>query len=469
MGNAHDGRVSESAVTSKQAQALRTRPKPKPKKEPPPPEPLPEFPLMYLPAPAVALAEELAVSMSVAPDMTAMATLGAMTACTSGRFVIQVDPDWSVGTSVYLLATRGSGGKKSPAVKLAYRALRQTQADLWDLWKIQDKDSRGPSPRVMIRGNATGEGLGLHWQSTGGRAHICDSEGAWWNILAGRYSEHPTWDEMLSGWDGDTYEVIRAGRPSFVVEEAWLSIFTLVQPTALNELAAKPQAEDLGILARILATSIPDVPADVRAPSVSAETLANWGAWISTCARTFWGLSRPFNIRMTGSARDLLYDVQQEYIDLQEDGQLLARHRSWANKAAGHVVALAGIVSRCERIQSSWGEPLTVEDLLAGISLMEYFRARVPECYPSAPTPGQREAALLTPWIRRQAAPWGRRDAWRGRRGITPTAADLQPAIDHLLDLGAIAVVDEAEPGAAQRFGHEKYARYSVADPALLP
>lgn len=402
------------------------------------PKPLPPFPVEVLPDPAARMASDLARSMSVSPDMTAIACLGAMTACTSGRFTVKVDSDWHVGASVYLLVMRGSGSKKSPAMKLVYRALRETQAELYLRWQGMDKDDRGPSPRVMIRGNATGEGLGLHWQATGGKAHICDSEGAWWSILAGRYSKNPTWDEILSGWDGDTYEVIRAGRPSFVIEEAWLSLCTLVQPEALSDLAAIPAAKDLGIMGRILAAAPPDVPVDVRSPSVDRTTLEVWGRWISACALTYWAMPEPHSIGMTPDARELLYDVQERYLADAADEGPLAEHQSWAAKAAGHVVALAAIVSRCEKVSLGYGQPLNATDLAVGISIMDYFAAQTPHCHPGPPDPTAKVVAKITPWIHRQTGSWSRADAWRANRSTGHASADIQPALDRLVDLGEL-------------------------------
>jgi hypothetical protein len=433
--------------------------------------PRPEFPLAALPEPAIRLCEETAHSMSVPIDMVGVACLGAMTACTSGRFRVQIDPDWTVGTSCYLVVLWRSGGKKSPTMKLVYQPLRDLQAEMHDAWSVQDRDARGPSPRVLLRGNATGEGLGLRWAETGGKAHIADSEGAWWSILAGRYSKNPTWDELLSGWDGDVYEVTRAGRPSFVVEEAWLSLCTLVQPAAMSDLVAQPRADDLGLLARLLAAAPAEVPVDVRAPSVSTRTLGRWGSWLSTCAQSFWGRRHAGTIRMTPAARELLHLVQQEYVDASQPDGPLARWPAWASKAAGHVVSLAGILSRCELASSGSDALLSEVDIADGAALVEYFAGMLPFVFePGAGAP-ERDARKIAPWIGRQSSEWDRRTIFRAHqhgRDRFDTAEAMQPAIDWLLDVGAIEVSGQTAAGASPRDG-ERWQVYRLVDAEQLP
>lgn len=399
---------------------------------------MPEFPLSMMPEPVQNLAQEVSVSMSVPVDLVAVACLGAMTSCTSGRFVVDIDGDWTVGASAYLLVLRGSGGKKSPTMKLVYGPLRAAQADLWTQWQETDKESRGPSPRVLMRGNATGEGLGLHWAATGGKAHICDSEGAWWSILAGRYSANPTWDEILSGWDGDVYEVTRAGRPSFVVEQAWLSLCTLVQPAAVVDLVEQPKARDLGIIGRLLACQPGDVAVDVRAAATSGETMERWARWITGCAYTYWAFRAPERIGMTPDAREVLYGIEEQYITEAAPGGPLHRFEAWAKKAAGHAVSLAAIVSRCDRLDKGYVAPLSAEDMATGASLMEYFAAMLPTSFPAAEPPGLVDARKITEWVGRQDGEWTRREVWHAHRDAFGTANEVVPAVDFLADLGAI-------------------------------
>jgi hypothetical protein len=434
--------------------------------------PRPEFPLAALPEPAIRLCEETAHSMSVPIDMVGVACLGAMTACTSGRFVVQIDPDWTVGTSAYFVVLWRSGGKKSPTMKLVYQPLRDVQAELHEWWSVQNRDARGPSPRVLLRGNATGEGLGLRWAETGGKAHIADSEGAWWSILAGRYSKNPTWDELLSGWDGDVYEVTRAGRPSFVVEEAWLSLCTLVQPAAMADLVGQRRADDLGLLARLLTAAPADVPIDVHAAPVSTMTLGRWGSWLSMCARTFWGRQHAARIRMLPDARALLREVQQQYVDAAgKDGPLHA-WPAWASKAAGHVVSLAGILSRCNRVHGTgYEQPLTAVEVADGASLMEYFARMLPHSFVPPDGPAQEAAKRLSGWIGRQKGEWTRQMAWqphREGRERFDIAADLQPALDWLVDVGAIEVSGQSA-ATGDRKADVKWQRYRVVRKDRLP
>lgn len=423
------------------------------------------FPYELLPPEVSCLVGQLGTAMCVPHEMVAVASLGAMLACTSGRFVAAVEPGWEVGASAYLVHLRRSGGRKTPTMRAVYAPLRRRQNELHREWGLQDEEGRGPSPRVVVKGNATGEGLGLRWRETGGRLHIADSEGAWWDILAGRYSDHPTWDELLSGWDGDDYEVIRSGRPSFIVPEAWLSACLLVQPGALDALASQPRAEELGLLGRLLVSAAEDVPLDVDVPACTTDALDAWDRFISSAAQTFWGLAEPQRIPLMPDARELLDDVRMVY-DARERADL-AHCPSWASKAAGHAVSLGLCVSRCELTRVGWGSPMSAADMAVGAGLMEYFADQAKRNYPTAPSPNAAAARQVGPWVAAQEDMWSRREMYRAHRRAFPGGAvECQGALDLLADQGIIEEAGQAERGAVVR-GGEKYAQYRTLDAEL--
>lgn len=330
-------------------------------------------------------------------------------------------------------------------------------------------------PRLVVD-DCTPEALAKLLAEHGGRLGVFSDEGDLFDLVRGRYGNGPNFGVYLKAHVGSPLRVDRIGRAPLHIPRPALSVGLTVQPAVLHGLHHDPHLRGRGLLARFLyawpVTMVgrrdpdpPPLPPPVRARYHTVITtvlnrLAAWGAADEDTRQTQiqssddWttgngiaadpdDTAAPIRLRLSEPAYRRLVAFQAELEPrLGPDGDLTP-FADWANKLAGTVVRLAGLLHLAE-----WGEcgaegnpPATVSDetLARALVLGRYFLNHARYAFAAMGSdPALDDARYL--WHRIAADPdhpsaYSRRDLLRLARRFAHVT-DLDAAIRVLLRHG---------------------------------
>ena len=465
------------------------------------------------------MAREIAEATETPMELAALLCLSAVATAAQGRFSVRPEPGYFEPVNLWTAPAMKSGQRKTAVHKLATRPLvdwerarcRETaderqaveskvktlQARAAKLRaqcageddpqerdrlqaEIEELEASIPSipvaPRLFTQ-DVTPEHLGTMMAEQGERMALLSDEGGIFDVLAGRYSSGiPNLDLFLQAHSGAPVRVDRGSRPSVVLDHPLLTMGLSPQPDVLRALSTKPGFRGRGLLARFLYAlpqsrmgyrdldprQVPECVATRYAEGLHRllEILPREDAEAGTVV--------PHVLALDGAAYGIWKEHQRRVeVELRETGRF-AGMTDWAGKLPGAVARVAGLM-HCARWALEPGNPVdrpidrdtTSHAVRIGELLAEHALA----VFDLMTDGGGLEAARKV-WrhiLDQQLTSFTFSEVWHPLRGTFRTTADIEPAIEVLLDHRLVLPVDEWSPGKSGRRGR----RYTVNPKAL--
>ena len=201
-------------------------------------------------------------------------------------------------------------------------------------------------PLIFMETDFTVESLAPKIQANGGTLSLFDHEGAFWNEVAGRYTQgqSQTNDLILKGYDGHPVTVSRVGRGDIFIEQCCLAIGLIVQPTKIEELRNKQSLDDTGLIPRFI-LSVPKDTVGYRKMRTAAVPQYVYDDYNDRIEKLL-GLRQHDEIVLRMD--EVTTDRFMHYCELIEvrlrEGQDLYSMRAWASKLPGRIARIAAVL-----------------------------------------------------------------------------------------------------------------------------
>jgi replicative DNA helicase len=349
------------------------------------------FPTSALPALLKAWVEAEAIATQTPADLPAVVALATVSACVAKKVEVEVRSGWREPLNTYWLVALEPGNRKSAVFRDAVEPLLRherilseqmrapIQAALTRLEVKQRAQKRAVEtavktgtpedlqlaaelkidleaekvpvmPRLVVD-DVTPERLAAMLAEQGGRLALLSAEGGLFELAGGRYSDGvPNLDVFLKGHPGDDLRVDRIGRAPVHVRKPALTLGLVVQPDVIRDLARKPGFRGSGLLARFF-FSLPQSlvgSRDIAPPAVPPDVTTTYSDLCSTLLtlpeQREDGELVPLVVRFDDPARRALEDFSRELESRLGAGGDLAAISDWANKLAGGVARIAGLL-----------------------------------------------------------------------------------------------------------------------------
>jgi hypothetical protein len=207
---------------------------------------------------------------------------------------------------------------------------------------------KDPAEPVLIIDDDTAESVGKCLAAQGGRLLQAGPEGTLFEICKGRYTDAPNFDVYLKAHAGDPLRTGRVGRERETVLNPALSVAVAVQPDVIRGLAETASMMTRGFAARFL-YGVPKSMVGTRtvaAPAVPDAVAESYrmnmrSAWSSPPRAP----GQPEHLLEFSPAADSVLQEFENWLEPQlASGQELSHLAGWANKLAGAVVRISGIL-----------------------------------------------------------------------------------------------------------------------------
>ena len=207
-------------------------------------------------------------------------------------------------------------------------------------------------PKLVAGGDITPEALAEVMHRHGGRITILDTEGGFFDRLAGLYSNGvKNLDAVLHGYSGEPVEVNRRSG-SELIPRAGLSLVLMVQPVVVNRLVADSEMVGRGLLARFLFSTPPSLVGRRRTgrdvPAIPTAIADAYHQRIHALAVELAAWTDPAQLTFTPEALDVLDPYEAAIERRQAPGADLAVTGPWAGKLVGNVIRVAGLLHLAE-------------------------------------------------------------------------------------------------------------------------
>jgi replicative DNA helicase len=356
---------------------------------------VPPFPVRLLPAWAADWVAAVAEATQTPPDLAAMLVLGIAGAALAKKFRVVIREGWADPLNIFVVSALLVGERKSAVFTEAIAPVQEFEAEeqarLAPVIAEKTSERRTLGARLKyLEGNAakakkeadrttakaeaakvarelaahevpetpqlfcddvTPEKLANLLARHGGRMLQASAEGTAFEIAKGRYSESVNIDVFLKGHTGDPLRVARVGREADTVDQPALSVALAVQPDVIQGLAEQATMKARGFLARFL-YSLPNSRVGsrkVRPAPVPFEVRERYrrnmlALWRLKGAVDEHGKPAPHWLRLDTTA-DGHVEALERWLEPQlAEGEELAHLGGWANKLAGTVGRIAGIL-----------------------------------------------------------------------------------------------------------------------------
>jgi hypothetical protein len=212
----------------------------------------------------------------------------------------------------------------------------------------------------------------------GGRMLLAAPEGTAFEIAKGRYSDAANFEVFLKGHSGDSLRVDRVSRDSDIVDQPALSLALAVQPDVIRGLADQATMRARGFLARFL-FSLPKSKVGRRkipCPAIPAAVAQKYhdivlDLWRIQGIVDEHGKPAPNWIHFSQDADHELREFERWLEPLLAEGEELSYLSGWANKLAGAIARITGIIHVAGAISEghSWEVPIKFDTICKAIQL----------------------------------------------------------------------------------------------------
>jgi replicative DNA helicase len=455
----------------------------------------------------------VAESVQVDPGSPGTFVLGALSAATCGRVQVVPRAGWVEDANLFTLVIAEPSERKGPVERPLRRPLDAATADLAARWgsaqreaevtrsvaakvaaaaaekaaKITDPAGRDaalaealdldaaslaidvpPVPKLLAGGDITPEALAEVMHRHGGRITIMDTEGGFFDRLAGLYSNGvKNLDAVLHGYSGETVEVNRRSG-SELIPRAGLALALMVQPVVVAKLVSDTEMTGRGLLARFLYATPPSLVGRRRTgrsvPPIPAHIAAAYHERVHALAVELAAWTDPAQLTFTPSALDVLDGYEADVEARMGPGGDLAVTGPWAGKLVGNTVRLAGILHLADHGPAGLrAGSISPDTTHAAITLAGYYIAHARAVL--APSRGVLDDARhVLAYVRRHhLTGFTFAELHRGlARDRFPTRDMVQDAVDALTEHEWLAEVPDLAPPKPGRRPSPRYVTHPV-------
>jgi hypothetical protein len=323
-----------------------------------------------------------------------------------------------------------------------------------------------PAKPQMYCDDATPEKLGKLLAAQGGRILQAGAEGTAFEIAKGRYSKSANFDVYLKGYSGDPLRIGRIVREDDIVDQPALSVALAVQPDVIQGLADQVTMRGRGFLARFL-YSIPrslvgnreiggsPVP-EMVAHLFTTGVLAMWRLKGTTDEK---GKPAPHHLVFSEQADQAMRDFEKWLEPQLRDGKELSYLAGWANKLAGAIARIAGILHVATAVGKDgpctpWLDQISVATAAAAIRLgRDYLLPHALAAFGlMGADPRIADARKVVRWIiSNDPERFTRSEVQQGLRGTFKTIDHVDPVLSILVKHSYIRPEPAQKPKAAGR------------------
>jgi hypothetical protein len=356
---------------------------------------VPPFPVRLLPPWAAEWVSAVAEATQTPPDLAAMLVLGIAGAALAKKFRVLIREGWADPLNIFVVSALLVGERKSAVFTEAIAPVREFEAEEQarlapviaekaserrtlearlkhlegiaakakkeadrstakaEIAKVARELAAHTVPEIpqLFCDDVTPEKLANLLARHGGRMLQASAEGTAFEIAKGRYSEAVNIDVYLKGHAGDPLRVARVGREGDTVDQPALSVALAVQPDVIQGLAEQSTMKARGFLARFL-YSLPNSlvgSRKVRPAPVPLKVLERYrqnmlALWRLRGAVDEHGKPAPHWLRLDTTADGHIEALQRWLEPRLAEGEELSYLGGWANKLAGAVGRIAGIL-----------------------------------------------------------------------------------------------------------------------------
>jgi hypothetical protein len=477
----------------------------------------PEFPLDCFSVTIVTIVTALAHFTQTPPDLAAMLILGVAGGALAKKFRVVIRPGWTEPMNVYVVVALRSGERKSPVFNKILEPVQQ-----WEQGEVERKSdwlaeqtskrrlmearmkacearaakAKKTEERMAAENEAkeiardlrklpaavkpqfladdiTVEDLAKVMAVQGEKMLIASPEGTAFEIASGRYCRNgavsANFDIFLKGHCGDRHHVQRVGRPDDFMQEPLLSLALAVQPDVIAGIMTNPIMRGRGFLSRPL-YSIPDSLVGKRLQRttlVSQVALDDyrelmWELWKTTGSVDEHGKPCPHFLHFSEEAAEELARFS-EWLEPQlgEFGELEdKRMADWANKLAGEIARIAGIlhVMTAIDIKDTWEEPVSAETVSRALEIGKDYLLPHAKCAFGLMGADENleSAKRLLKWLKKQKKDsFTKREAYRAIHRHVKRPDDVDPILKLLCDHVYIRGPKEASKGTKPKPTYE--------------
>lgn len=376
---------------------------------------LPAFPVEHLPEKIRNYAKEVAESLQVPVDMTAVSALVVISLCVQGKYAICPKPDWKEPLNLYsAIVGRPSERKSAVLEKMTYpirnymkeenerrksaitkyelekevlekkvESIKQAIAKGNETYSIDDvmnakkelSELQEVKPVRLFADDTSPEALTSLLNQCDGKMSIISSEGGIFDIAAGRYSERANRaniDVFLKAFSGDSIIVDRKGRESETILNPVLTILLFVQPDVIQDIMSNRTFSGRGFLARFL-YCIPDSLIGKRkyeTPPITEKSRRCYEDLIYKLL-DFPDMFEARKIYLDPEA----YKDSATYFDIIEErlNGDLKDIEAWAGKYYGQIMRIAGILHCIKYETDAYNNRINRQTIQEAIAIGEYF------------------------------------------------------------------------------------------------
>jgi len=464
---------------------------------------LPAFPAGAFPAWIEAEISALAESTQTPRDLAAMVVLGVLAAACSRRATVKITADWSEPVNLYAVPAMPSGIRKSTvyntltaplmtAEQMLADAAREAITEARSTRAIADKAASKaekaaadaaasadlsaedkkkfaddaiakvklaeaievPVVPRLVAGDITPEKMAQLLSEQGGRLAVLSDEGGPLVSLAGRYStsKEPDAEVWLMGHSGyGEIRVDRIGRPPDRVKNPALTVCLAVQPVVLRRLHRIPQLRDRGLLGRFLYSMPPDNVGyrKVRTTPVPYEVAAAYLMRMTEVATTLAGWTDPMALQLDGGAQEKLHKLRGAIEPRLRPDSDLYHMREWANKLAGAVARIAGLLHIAQHVGEAYKHMVSEQTMDKAIMVGGYLTEHAIAVFSyMGADPAIEDAREVLGWLsRKRRAQFTQRDLHRAMQTRFRKVDDTEAALTVLSGSGWIREVKTIGPG----------------------
>ena len=475
-----------------------------PKWEPPIPftqHTLPTFPVYAFPPEIRDYVMAVAETTQTPVDMAATAALAVLALCQQGKYRIRGKDDWIEPLNLFTVIVAEPSERKSAVIshmagavhrfEAAYnqqhadaversrvekRMLEKQQRNLEEMvlkGKAQIEDLQDVSmqlanfrevmPMRLYVDDVTTEKLTSVLSENGGTAAILSAEGGIFDMLSGIYTKNVNIDVFLKGHSGDSIRVDRIGRNSESIMNPALTVLLAVQPNVLSGMMSNGTFRGRGLTARFMYCMPQSRVGDrlYRTQPIPDEVSRCYEVTIHNLldeekpqTPELIHLSPEADKLLEAFAGEVESKLKNEYSDIPD----------WAGKLVGAVLRISGLLCRAANakcadfLDLSESAMVSPEQMTGAIAIGRYFteHARAAYSLMGADDLVKQSKYTLDAIIKNGLTEFTRRDIMRICRSFKKTE-QVQPVLNHLADLGYLALKDTEQPVGKGRPNNPAY------------
>lgn len=462
---------------------------------------LPSFPVEAFPPAIRDYVLAVSETTQTPVDMAATAALAVLALCQQGKYRIMGKSDWIEPLNLFTVIVAEPSERKSSVISHMTRAIHHFEAEYNEHHafaiersrtekRILEKKQRNLED-LVLKGKAqmveleevmmqlaefnevlpmrlyvddvTTEKLTSVLSENHGTAAIVSAEGGIFDMLAGIYTKNVNIDVFLKGHSGDTIRVDRIGRNSESILHPALTVLLAVQPNVLSGMMSNGTFRGRGLTARFMYCMPQSKVGDrkYRSEPIPSEVSACYDVLIRNLLQE--DIPKfPELIRLSPEADSMLEafacevegKLKNEYADIPD----------WAGKLVGAVLRIAGLLCRAsyatqiDLLDIPEAKMVSAEAMAGAIAIGRYFTEHSRAAYSlmGADDLVKQSKYALDAIVKNGLVEFNRRDIMRLCRSFK-TAETVQPVLNHLADLGYVALKENEQASIKGRPSNPTY------------